>query len=272
MTVEEIRRRKKELGYSNQQLSERSGVPLGTVSKILSGVTERPRFETLRALETALREEAPETGRGRYGTESLSGPVQPLEVKETAKKYQTAGFTLDDYLNLPDEGPRKELIDGVFYDMGEPATAHQAIVGYIHKKLLDHVMEKGGPCMPMLSPVAVQLDEDDKTVVEPDVVVVCNRDKFQNRRIFGAPDFILEVLSPSTRKKDMWLKAFKYQNAGVREYWIIDPKARKLMVYDYEHEGFPAIYGFHEQVPVLIWNGECVIDLAEMVGFMGFLL
>lgn len=256
MTIDEMKKRKKELGYSNQQLSELSGIPLGTLSKILSGATTAPRYETLKAIEKV-----------------LALPEGDLMVKEAATVYGARKeYTLTDYLDLPDDGPRMELIDGVFYDMGEPATSHQAIVGYVHKKLLDHVFERKGPCMPMVSPVAVQLDSDDKTVVEPDVLVVCDRNKFVNRRIFGAPDFILEVLSPSTRKKDMGLKSYKYQNAGVREYWIADPKTERLLAYNFENDEFPKVYSFQDKVPVGIWGGECVIDLAEMKEFMGFLL
>ena len=72
--------------------------------------------------------------------------------------------------------------------------------------------------MPFVSPVDVQLDEDDRTVVQPDVLIVCDRSKFQNGRVFGAPDFVVEVLSPSTSKKDSRLKLYKYGEAGVREY------------------------------------------------------
>ena len=269
MKLEEMRQRKKELGYSNKQLSELSGIPIGTLSKVLSGATETPRYETLKAIEDALTRQG-ESGKKLYASNAALGAYV---VREAAPKYGSrSDYTLEDYLNLPDDGPRMELIDGVFYDMGEPATAHQAIVGYIYKKLMDHVLERKGPCMPMLSPVAVQLDSDKRTVVEPDVLVVCKREKFQNRRIMGAPDFILEVLSPSTRRKDMNLKAFKYQHAGVREYWMIDPAAQRLIVYDYENEALPVVYTFADKVPVGIWSGECVIDLAEMKEFMGFLL
>ena len=75
-----------------------------------------------------------------------------------------------------------------------------------------------------MSPIDVRLDEDDQTAVQQDVLIVCDRNKFQNGRVFGAPDFLVEVLSPSTRKKNMYLKLFKYMNAGIREYWIVDPE------------------------------------------------
>ena len=125
--------------------------------------------------------------------------------------------------------------------------------------------------MPFMSPVDVQLDCDEKTVVQPDVLIVCDRAKFQNGRVFGAPDFVAEVLSPSTRKKDMSLKVYKYMNAGVREYWIIDPEKKAVIVYDLEHEAIPVIYGFDAEIPVLVWDGKCRISFPLMMKAMGFL-
>ena len=96
--------------------------------------------------------------------------------------------------------------------------------------MLQHVLDKKGACLPMISPIDVQLDCDDKTMVEPDVVIVCDRDKIINRCIYGVPDFIIEVLSKSTKKKDSVIKLNKYLNAGVREYWMIDPMKKKVIV------------------------------------------
>lgn len=253
MTIEEMKRRKQELGYSNVRLSELSGVPLGTVQKVMSGSTSLPREETLRKLEKALH--------------------KPGMVAESAEQYQVKNpgdYTLEDYLALPEER-RVEMIDGVFYDMAAPTTVHQAIGGFMHKQLLDFVMEQGGACMPFMSPVDVQLDCDEKTVVQPDVLIVCDRAKFRNGRVFGAPDFLAEVLSPSTRKKDMSLKLYKYMNAGVREYWIIDPDKKAVIVYDLEHEAIPAVYGFDTEIPVLVWDGKCRISFPLMMKTIGFL-
>ena len=178
--------------------------------------------------------------------------------------------TMEDYLALPEE-ERVELIDGVYYDMAAPTTVHQALAGFIHKLLLDYVLEQRGPCMPLMSPVDVQLDRDDKTMVQPDVLIVCDRDKFQSGRVYGAPDYLVEILSPSTRKKDMQLKLYKYGHAGVREYWMVDPDQRRVLVYDLEKEQFPAIYSFSEQVPVLIWDGRCKVDFAMIYDRIRFL-
>lgn len=278
MTIEELRTAKAEMGYTNEQLSDASGIPASTLQKIFSGVTKAPRRATLKALSLAMEKLKRSESGGLY-TDSRKDMDQGL-LREPrgiyGDRFDLAAdplkkSTLDDYLALPDD-LRVELIDGVFYDMAAPTSGHQAISGYIHKLLLDHVITKGGKCLPLMSPLDVQLDQDDYTVVQPDVVIVCDREKFRNGRVFGAPDFIAEVLSPSTRKKDMFLKLKKYSEAGVREYWMIDPLRKAVIVYDLEKEALPALYGFEDRVPVRIWNGECMIDFAAIYQFMGFLL
>ena len=279
MTIEEMKRRKRELGYTNQMIADRSGIPLSTVQKVFAGATASPRRETIEALERVLENSNVE-GRGRITYGDLT-PHASM-VSETSAAYnahtarrstEAAGsrlHTLEDYLSLPDD-QRVELIDGVFYDMAAPTTVHQSIAGFLHKKFLDFVMEKKGPCFPFISPLDVQLDCDDKTVVQPDVLVVCDRSKYRDGRVWGAPDLVVEVLSPSTRRKDMQLKLFKYAGAGVREYWMVDPEKKLVVQYDLEHLEIPAIYNFQSVIPVLIWNGACGIDLREMDETIGFL-
>ena len=274
MTIEEMRQRKRELGYTNQMIAEHSGIPLSTVQKVFAGATSSPRRETIEALERVLEK----------GKTSVYGDPITADhmVSETSAAYNVHAedrnandaedrlYTLEDYLRLPDD-QRVELIDGVFYDMAAPTTIHQGVAGFLHKKFLDFVMENKGPCFPFISPVDVQLDCDDKTVVQPDVLVVCDRTKYKNGRVFGAPDLVVEVLSPSTRRKDMQLKMYKYAGAGVREYWMVDPDKKLVVQYDLEHLGIPAIYNFQSVIPVLIWDGACTIDLREMDETIGFL-
>jgi Uma2 family endonuclease len=170
-------------------------------------------------------------------------------------------YTLKDYYALPDNR-RVELIDGLFYDMASPKTVHQDIVSYIHVSLYEYIRDKKKPCKVFESPVDVQLDCDDKTMLEPDVIVVCDRDKIKEFGIYGAPDFILEVISKSSRQKDMTIKLRKYQAAGVREYWIIDPYKEVLITYDLTDEDYiPNVHPLEGSVPVLISNGELEIDL-----------
>lgn len=187
-------------------------------------------------------------------------------VKEEAVAYglkRQGEYTLEDYYAIPDER-RVELIDGVIYDMAAPTFTHQDLTGSIYFKLRLHIFEKNGACKPIMSPFDVQLDRDDKTMVQPDVMVVCDRDKIINRCLYGAPDFVVEILSPSTSKKDSTIKLKKYKAAGVREYWMVDPDKKKVVVYDWNKSDIPVVYGFDAKVPVGIFDGECVIDFEEI--------
>lgn len=258
MTIQEMKQRKKELGYSNARIAELSGVPLGTVQKVFGGATSAPRYETLKALEAVLKD---------------TFSSHAAHIGETKVPYLTkrqGEYTLDDYYQIPDEY-RVELIDGVIYDMSAPTSAHQLITGIIHARLLAYVSEKKGKCLPIVSPIDVQLDCDTKTMIQPDVVIVCDRNKVINRCVYGAPDFVLEVLSPFTRKKDTVTKLGKYIDAGVREYWMIDPDKKMVLVYDFEHDNYPAIYGFDSKVPVAIWDNDCEIDFQEVYEYIRFL-
>ena len=108
-------------------------------------------------------------------------------------------------------------------------------------------------------------------MVQPDVLIVCDRDIVIRRCVYGAPDFVAEVLSPSTKKKDIYIKTQKYANAGVREYWMVDPDKQKVVVYRFEEDEFPAVYGFNQQIPVAILGGECVIDFSALYDYIRFI-
>lgn len=117
----------------------------------------------------------------------------------------------------------------------------------------------------------MQLDGDDKTMVEPDVFIICDRRKITKTHAIGAPDLVIEILSPSTWRKDSYTKLSKYTLAGVREYWIIDPETLKIMVYDIEGNTMARLYTFHDQVPVLIFDGDCKIDFPKIYEKIEFL-
>ena len=188
-------------------------------------------------------------------------------VREEALTYGTkkqGEYTLEDYYALPDD-QRVELIDGVFYNMSAPTLLHQQIGGEIHRQIANHIMEHKGKCIPFIAPVDVQLDRDERTMVEPDVGILCDRDKRKGGIIFGAPEFLVEILSPSTRKKDMTLKLQKYANAGVREYWMVDIKKRTILTYFFEADDYPVIYGFEDQIPVRIYDGALSVDMSLML-------
>lgn len=253
MNIEQMKKRKNDLRLTNEEIAKGSGVPLSTVQKIFSGQTRSPRFDTIMAIEDFLEKDL------------MPGAVHDSASPEyTADRKKKQGeYTIEDYNRWP-EDERIELIDGVIYDMTAPTSIHQITAGWLHYKLLDHVMKNGGDCEPYISPIDIQLDCDDKTMVQPDVIIVCDPSKTRIKNIYGAPDFVCEILSPSTKRKDMTTKLEKYQNAGVREYWIIDTVKERVIVYDFENEDLLKIYTFDDEIPVAIWEGSCRINMKEL--------
>lgn len=284
MTIEEMRERKREKGYSCEMIAGMSGVPYATVQKIFGGVTRNPRRSTVEALEKVLRKPQDPTPQALYESyyrhgENMGFRYPPEgapagEVRESAATYgekQKRRYTVEDYRSLPDDR-RVELIDGVIYDMDAPSPIHQELVAAILVQLRNFLAGKNVPCRAFVSPFDVQLDCDQYTMVQPDILVLCSRDKLTDWGYYGAPDLVMEILSPSTRRKDMLLKLNKYSNAGVREYWMIDPEALKVIVYrsmpDYL---LPEIYTFQDKVPVGIWEGKFAVDFKAIYDDMGFL-
>lgn len=146
--------------------------------------------------------------------------------------------TVADMEALP-EGTMVELIDGVIYDMAAPTVVHQRLVSFLTRKIGNYIDGKNGACEVFPSPFDVQLDKDDYTLVQPDVSVICDRTKLDNgKRCIGAPDWIIEIVSPSTGTIDYSIKLDKYRTAGVREYWIIDPAAERILIYYFENGGY----------------------------------
>ena len=285
MTIEEMKRRKTALGLTNEMIAQAAGVPLSTIQKIMSGVTKAPRKLTLEAIESVLfAEEQRRSNRteqlpaadtvqhtsSAYG--DLPGNSAAGMVKEPAAGYsftktaekKDGEYTLDDYYALPDER-RVELIDGVFYDMSAPAVIHQKILGELFILFRECTDAHEGECEVYLSPCDVRLDMDNKTMVQPDLLVICKEYDLGAKRFEGAPDLVLEILSPSTRSKDMLLKLYKYQNAGVKEYWIVDPDHETVLVYDFREDNFyPEKYDFNSVIPIHISDGQCSIDFSRV--------
>lgn len=269
MTVDEMKEIKEERGYSLAQLSKYSGVPLGTIQKIFSGETTKPRKSTMDAIEKVLLgDESVYQGKA-YTYQLECNETQENCVREAAaynvqpEEKKQGEYTLEDYYALPDER-RVELIDGVIYDMSSPMFVHQIIAGEVYGQIREYIGKNKGKCVPAIAPVDVQLDCDNRTMVQPDVLIICDRDKIRGFGVFGAPDFVLEVLSPSTRKKDLTLKLSKYIEAGVREYWIIDPKKKILITYDFAEEGLPCVHPLTGEVGLAIYEGKLKIDLEKI--------
>ncbi|MCD7957726.1 MAG: Uma2 family endonuclease [Lachnospiraceae bacterium] len=171
-------------------------------------------------------------------------------------------YTVDDIEALP-EGQRAELIDGVIYDMPAPSPTHQFIISGLHDQISAHIASNKGKCRLLLSPFAVFLNKDDYNYVEPDLSVVCDPSKISGRGCEGAPDWVIEIVSPSSRSRDYFKKMFKYSTAGVREYWIIDPEKDTVTVYDFKGESGGS-YTMSDIVPVGIYDGNLQIDFSEL--------
>ncbi len=259
MTIDEMKQRKAELRYTNRQLSALSGVPEGTVNKILSGATRSPGYTALLALEKVL---APDEN-------ALLHEEQPLYQADTAADIahkKPGEFTLEDYLIIS-EDRKCELIDGVIYDMASPSIIHQRIISKLIYYFETFIEANHGRCKVMPS-MDTQLDRDNKTVVEPDLLVYCGDEEF-GPRIVGAPDLAVEVVSKSSKSRDMSLKVYKYMHAGVREYWIIDPFLERVLVYQNDEEMSLSFYTFEDRIPVGIYDGRMEVDLAAMSAALG---
>ena len=246
MTAKEMQDRKRELGVTYQWISNLCDVPVPTVQKIIMGETENPRAYTKQLIENVLQ----------------NAPM----VYEKASEYTYRGKKQGEYVVDPDyylfpEDERCEIIDGVVYDMGAPTLNHQDIAGEMYYQFRNYIDSNKGQCRVYISPIDVKLD--DKTTVQPDVAILCDKSKNKIKRVEGAPDFIAEVTSESNRSYDYIIKQKKYFESGVREYWIVDPKKKTVVKYVFKGELFEREdYTFADPVPVHIYDGNCIIDFS----------
>ena len=170
-------------------------------------------------------------------------------------------YTTADIYDLPD-GHRAELIDGQIYYMAPPSRRHQKISMELSATIRDYIRSHNGSCEVYSAPFAVFLSEDDRNYVEPDISVICDPNKLTDRGCTGAPDWIIEIVSPSSRRMDYFVKLFKYRSSGVREYWIVDPDKKQIIAYDFINDDMNQ-YTFADSVKVGIYE-DLVIDFAEI--------
>jgi len=166
-------------------------------------------------------------------------------------------YTYSDYLNWDDD-ERWELIDGVAYNMTPaPSRRHQDISGELFRQFATYLLDK--PCQVYVAPFDVRLHEADEdetdstTVVQPDISVICDAEKLDDAGCIGAPDLIVEILSPSTSRKDHKEKFIRYERAGVKEYWLVDPEAKTATVFKLGTDslyGRPDVYSDEEKIVV----------------------
>ena len=162
-------------------------------------------------------------------------------------------YTIEDILALP-EGERAELVNGQIYMMATPNRLHQKISQFLSLNIGNYIVKRGGDCEVYTAPFSVYLYGDDRTYVEPDLSVICDIDKLTDKGCNGAPNFVIEIVSPSSRQMDYMTKLFLYRNAGVELYWIVDPESRRISVYHFSNNTFEA-YSFTDSIPVGIYEG-----------------
>lgn len=192
-----------------------------------------------------------------YGTMVCQPPAYLLEK-------QQGEYTIYDLAQISEE-LRVELIDGHLIYLEAPGSNHQRVAGKLITALNNYIDSNNGDCIAYTAPFGVQLKTDDiKNVFQPDVLVVCDSTKDNGKCIAGAPDFVVEILSPSTQGRDKGIKLRKYKEAEVREYWIVDLTKRRITVYEFEQDDKITIYDFDAMIPVGIFDGKCVIDFRKI--------
>lgn len=187
---------------------------------------------------------------------TMSEKTMSLLKKETL-------YSSKDYWALPD-GRRAELIDGELIDMAPPSRIHQEVISLLVTSFNSFIRGHKGSCKVYPAPFAVNLDAEDKNWVEPDISIICDTNKLTDRGCEGAPDLVVEVVSPSSRAHDYSTKNTLYLESGVREYWIVDPKRRITMVYHYEEDAAPNLYSFKVPIPCGIFP-DLKITLDELL-------
>lgn len=179
-------------------------------------------------------------------------------------------YTFADILTW-DENQRAEIINGEIFPMASPSTAHQLISMELSRQLANYL--EGKKCCAISAPYAVRLfelegdaPEDVDTVVEPDISVICDRGKIDKDGCKGAPDMVMEILSPSTQRHDRLVKLNLYQRAKVREYWIVSPKEQTVQVMLLDSSGILQLHEVYDRNSIAKVNvlEGCFIELSKV--------
>ena len=171
-------------------------------------------------------------------------------------------ITLDQYEVLP-EDKRVEVFDGVVYDMSSPSQIHQTLSMELSNIIYNYIKNKKGSCQVFSAPFDVKLSDKPLTIVQPDIMVICDKDKLDGKRCNGAPDFIIEIVSPNNPADDYIRKLYYYKNAGVREYWIVDPRRKTVIVNYFEGNKLNIQYSFESVIKVNIYE-DLLINFSEI--------
>ena len=180
-----------------------------------------------------------------------------------AIQYSQELVDLRQYESMPEE-QRMEVFDGIAYNMASPSQLHQSILTELLVSLRNYIRKNNGGCSVFLAPFDVKLIDPPLTIVQPDLMIVCDRDKLDGKRCNGAPDFIIEIVSPGNPSDDYIRKLYYYKNYGVREYWIVDPQRKTVTVNYFENDLLNVPYTFDSVIKVNIYK-DLYIDFSEIV-------
>lgn len=171
-------------------------------------------------------------------------------------------ITLEQYEALP-EDRRIEVFDGIAHDMASPSQIHQSISMQLSTVINNYILRKKGPCRIFSAPFDVKLSDHPLIIVQPDIMVICNENNLDGKRCNGAPDFIIEIVSPGNPADDYIRKLYHYKNYGVREYWIVDPRRKTITVNYFEGNIISVQYPFDSIIKVNIYD-DLFINFSEI--------
>lgn len=183
-----------------------------------------------------------------------------------ALQTQLELITLEQYEKLA-EDKRIEVFEGIVYDMASPSQIHQAISMQLSTVINNYILQRKGTCSIFSAPFDVKLSDKPLTIVQPDIMVICDRDKLDGKRCNGAPDFIIEIVSPGNPEDDYILKLYYYKNYGVREYWIVDPRRKIITVNYFEGNIVSVQYPFDSTIKVNIYE-DLYINFAKIADML----
>ena len=300
MNVEKLKQLKKDAGYTNKMIADESGVPLGTVQKIFSGETKAPRFKTLKAIEGILisasgyEEElqlaAAKLQENRQIMDAAPDVVSEVDVVTNAA--DDVADTVSDNSDIAGAEEVQDIVNEAELDADQPqkketpavskkqnSMLRELMAGDIIFEIRQYMKESGrpayitGPGIKVVMPVTQGSFEsrNDAMVCFPDVAMVTDRAKITAGGINGAPDLIIELMDSETRSNNLGTRPDALKNAGVKEYWMIDIDAKNIMVYDFEEQALPTMYGFSGRVPVSTAGDGCEVNFAQLYGHVGFL-
>ena len=192
-------------------------------------------------------------------------PDEKNKVGERKRFMEIRGgkdYTIADIEALP-EGERAELIDGEMFRMGASTWTHQSILVKLVLRIGTYIEQNRGKCKVIPAPFAVYIKKDNRNYVEPDISVICDDEKKSEKGCQGAPDWVIEILSPSSMKMDCERKVKLYRESGVREYWIVDAERETVTVYDFVHRKEAVHYTFSERIKAGIFE-SLYLDFSEM--------